>query len=183
MKCWKEIQKKPWWSYKQYDLRKTCSTKCQWLLRKWIPLSTETKKKLSDKLMWRDVWDQVRNNLRTMNIWKTQTKEHIQNSLLWRWITEESKLKTKKKNHDYRYFYGIKNSLWVTKEKYDQMFAEQNWLCKICNRPDTRRLCVDHCHKTMKIRWLLCKKCNSALWLMEDNIDYLFNMITYIKNV
>src|SRR5438445_350801 len=68
---------------------------------------------------------------------------------------------------------------------YDQLLAEQNGVCAICGcLPTYRRLALDHCHETGKIRGLLCTRCNIALghiegWLKITNksltsfVDYL----------
>ena len=40
---------------------------------------------------------------------------------------------------------------------------------------------MDHCHKTKKIRGLLCHTCNSGLGMFKDNIEYLKNAIKYLE--
>ena len=40
---------------------------------------------------------------------------------------------------------------------------------------------IDHCHKTGKVRGIICRQCNLALGNARDNIQTLENMITYIK--
>ena len=48
--------------------------------------------------------------------------------------------------------------------EYNVMLIAQNGGCKICgNPPKSRRLHVDHNHKTNKIRGLLCFRCNNLL--------------------
>jgi len=50
------------------------------------------------------------------------------------------------------------------KETYDRLLAEQGGVCAICgNPPKTRRLSIDHDHKTGAVRGLLCFQCNRAL--------------------
>nr|WP_255450009.1 endonuclease VII domain-containing protein [Skermania sp. ID1734] len=48
----------------------------------------------------------------------------------------------------------------------------QGGSCAICRRANgtTRRLSVDHCHRTGQVRGLLCRPCNSALaqWVREN---------------
>jgi hypothetical protein len=47
---------------------------------------------------------------------------------------------------------------------YDAMLAAQNGHCALCpNEPKGRRLHIDHDHRTMRVRALLCFRCNSAL--------------------
>jgi hypothetical protein len=72
----------------------------------------------------------------------------------------------------------------LTKEEYETMFNNQNGLCLICKKQCSsgQNLSVDHCHKTGRIRGLLCKKCNSALGMLEDNIEYFQTAILYLKS-
>ena len=47
-----------------------------------------------------------------------------------------------------------------------------------------KRLYVDHCHKTGKIRGLLCNSCNTALGLLKDDISLFKRSIDYLnKNI
>lgn len=57
----------------------------------------------------------------------------------------------------------------LTVEQYEEMFSKQDGVCAICKQPwKTRRLAVDHCHKTGKIRGLLCGRCNGQLGWLEN---------------
>lgn len=67
--------------------------------------------------------------------------------------------------------------------EYNRMLGVQNGLCKICGMiNDGKSLCVDHCHKTGKIRGLLCANCNSGIGMMKDSPDILRNAIDYLVN-
>ena len=71
--------------------------------------------------------------------------------------------------------------LGVTDEDYALMLATQGGGCAICgNPPRTRRLHVDHDHKTGVVRGLLCFQCNHLLlvkgvkaWKLRRAADYL----------
>lgn len=55
----------------------------------------------------------------------------------------------------------IKRKYGITYDDYLQMFATQNGVCKLCFRPPhKKRLSIDHCHRTGKVRGLLCLQCN-----------------------
>jgi hypothetical protein len=68
---------------------------------------------------------------------------------------------------------GLMSKYGLTSEQYDEMSKAQGGRCAICNRPPTptRRLAVDHCHKTGKIRALLCHVCNNHLGIFERQMD------------
>lgn len=90
----------------------------------------------------------------------------------WNQISE-----TKKRNNWLKR-YGI------TKEEYETMYKKQNQSCWVCKKQclSGQYLSVDHCHKTGKVRGLLCKKCNSALGMLDDDIELLETAIIYLKN-
>ena len=73
---------------------------------------------------------------------------------------------------------------------YEALSKAQGGRCAICGRKETiknylngnsRRLAIDHDHKTDKIRGLLCGKCNRGLGLFRDNIDFLQKAVRYLK--
>jgi hypothetical protein len=56
--------------------------------------------------------------------------------------------------------------------EYDRMLADQDGRCAICGKqPRTKRLSVDHDHRTGKVRALLCQPCNRGLRSFE--FDYV----------
>ena len=57
----------------------------------------------------------------------------------------------------------------ITVTEYRRLFALQNGRCAICNVNQESNLDVDHCHKTNKVRGLLCRKCNNAIGLLQDD--------------
>ncbi len=79
----------------------------------------------------------------------------------------------------------------VTVQDYREILLEQNNRCKICgneetaktsaNDPAIRRLSIDHCHSTGKIRGLLCHKCNILIGVASDSIDILHLAIIYLE--
>jgi hypothetical protein len=54
--------------------------------------------------------------------------------------------------------------LGIDDATYERLLAAQGGHCALCpNVPKTRRLHVDHDHKTGRVRGLLCYRCNRAL--------------------
>jgi len=79
----------------------------------------------------------------------------------------------------------IKREFKITEDYYNNLFITQNNICAICLNPETskkkKRLCLDHCHRTGKIRELLCNKCNLLLANVNDSIEILISAVNYLK--
>ena len=72
----------------------------------------------------------------------------------------------------------------ITLDGYNKMFQEQQGCCAICGKHQSesgRAFAVDHCHKSGKIRKLLCLNCNAVLGHVNDDIDLLREMILYVE--
>ena len=73
----------------------------------------------------------------------------------------------------------------ISQADYEQMLEEQQGCCAICGIEEkyceNQRLAVDHNHKTEKVRALLCKKCNQAIGLLQDNADFAYSAYQYLK--
>lgn len=67
--------------------------------------------------------------------------------------------------------------------KYNELLIRQNGFCAICNSSakENRRLCVDHCHETNKVRGILCDDCNTGIGKLKDIIN-LEKAIQYLKD-
>lgn len=78
---------------------------------------------------------------------------------------------------------NLKQKYSISVETYEEMLKEQNGVCFICSSPPVRRrLNVDHCHTTGKVRRLLCDKCNMALGLLEDDKERLVKVRKYLED-
>ena len=53
--------------------------------------------------------------------------------------------------------------------------------CQICNTEILNKKCIDHNHKTGKVRGILCPKCNNLLGMCNDDIKILESAISYLK--
>ena len=80
--------------------------------------------------------------------------------------------------------YQLKTHYGITLEDFDIIFKLQSNSCKICKNKNItgKNWHVDHCHKTGKIRGILCQKCNQALGMVYDDISILEKMIEYLKD-
>lgn len=77
----------------------------------------------------------------------------------------------------------LRGKFGITLAEYNDMLEKQDGLCAICGQPPRgqRRLGVDHCHETGKVRQLLCHPCNSGMGLLGDNIETLQRAIAYLE--
>ena len=71
----------------------------------------------------------------------------------------------------------------ITLDYYRQLEVQQKGFCAICGRLplNGRRLDVDHCHKTGKVRGLLCSNCNRGIGYFKDDRDLLEKVKVYLK--
>lgn len=89
------------------------------------------------------------------------------------------------RNYHYIKKYGIDVEL------FEIMWIAYRGKCDICNidmiRPLKQKgqplntVCVDHDHKTGKVRGLLCSRCNKALGFFEDDLDKLQSAKKYLE--
>lgn len=86
---------------------------------------------------------------------------------------------------------NLKRCYGITLDDYDIMLVNQDGVCAICKGSETARykdgriknLAVDHCHKTGRIRQLLCSNCNQVLASAKDNPEILYAAIDYLERV
>lgn len=128
---------------------------------------------------------------------KEEKKEHnnIKNAK-WRLKNKEKYLqsaaKYRKNNRKKIQDYKLNHRYGISPEEYDNLYKIQNGKCAICNNSETAihnltkktiTLAVDHCHKTKKIRGLLCQDCNRGLGKFHDDISKLEKAIEYLKKI
>ena len=69
----------------------------------------------------------------------------------------------------------------LTSEQVRDMLEKQNHVCAICNNPFGLQN-IDHCHKTGKVRGVLCVNCNRGLGAFGDNIQNMEKALEYLKH-
>jgi hypothetical protein len=98
------------------------------------------------------------------------------------YIREKKSEMWKNTSKDKRYDIHLRQRYGISNDDYTVMLREQNGVCKICYGESFRlRLSVDHCHKTGKVRGLLCERCNTLLGRVKEDIRILESAITYLK--
>lgn len=81
---------------------------------------------------------------------------------------------------------NLKKFYNMSREDYLLMSSLQDNKCFICEKinnfgPWKDKLVVDHCHKSGKIRKLLCDKCNKGLGQFDDSPELLKKAANYIQ--
>lgn len=116
---------------------------------------------------------------------KKNAKVHCERSRKHYEINKADKLR-------YQRHYFLKHQYGLSIDDYEAMAASQNNLCALCQKPQTestkrrkssrrvRDLVVDHNHTTGEVRGLLCNRCNTGLWGVE-NKEWLEKALNYLK--
>lgn len=88
-------------------------------------------------------------------------------------LTEEQK----RKYNDTR----LRRAYGIGVEDYERLLAEQGGGCAMCGAPPTtKRLHIDHDHKTGLVRGLLCNYCNYRV-LGRNNIERMRSAVAYLE--
>ena len=120
-------------------------------------------------------------NLRSKNSDKYQSMCKVcdNNLALKRYHQNKEKYNKARRNSTLVRRYGI------TEDEYFEMFKNQKGKCKLCGTKKPRKgathLIVDHCHKTSKVRGLLCNDCNVLLGKLKDDIVFIDKIKAYLK--
>lgn len=76
----------------------------------------------------------------------------------------------------------------ITLPEWAELFDKQNGVCAICleegfimKEDHVAKLMVDHDHRTLKVRGLLCHNCNRALGLLKDSRERLLRAADYVQ--
>ena len=78
----------------------------------------------------------------------------------------------------------LRHAYGIGVEEYDRILATQDGGCAVCGvaiNPNGRRLAVDHCHITGRVRGLLCHLCNVAIGAMRDDPTRLRSAALYVE--
>jgi len=76
----------------------------------------------------------------------------------------------------------LRRSYGITIDEYEELFLKQQGRCGICRQsPGSKALAVDHCHKTGKVRGLLCTLCNLGLGNLRDDPKLLRAALKWLR--
>lgn len=72
----------------------------------------------------------------------------------------------------------------MTQDQFDAMLKAQDGRCAICNIESSQRkrvFAVDHCHRTGKVRALLCDTCNLGIGAFGEDRERMQKAIQYLR--
>jgi hypothetical protein len=74
----------------------------------------------------------------------------------------------------------LRRKYGLTVAAYEAMVLAQKERCAICGKKPEKKLNVDHCHKSGKVRGLLCHYCNLSLAAVERGRTWLSAASAYL---
>ena len=113
--------------------------------------------------------------------WNNQCKKCLN------YKNKQYRLKNKEKIKGSKRASDLKAKFGISVEEYSEILNNQEGVCAICksDKPDVNgyrnNFPVDHCHKTGKIRGLLCDRCNRGLGFLRDDTEILKSAILYLE--
>ena len=119
------------------------------------------------------------NQMARRSITSCGCKQRLKGVLSTSWKHGNSRTK------DYQINYQMTRNYGIGLDEYNTMFTNQQGKCAICSgeppkNQHKKRLNIDHCHATGKVRGLLCDACNRAIGLLKDSPDLLNKAISYL---
>lgn len=120
--------------------------------------------------------------------WKKENKKKASDINKKSYIKHRDKIlnnakKDRLENPDRYKRISLKYTYNISLEDFNSLLKKQNYVCAICKKikhEKHRNLYVDHCHKTGKVRGLLCNRCNLGLGNFDDNISNLEEATKYL---
>ena len=77
----------------------------------------------------------------------------------------------------------LRHKYGITRAEYEAMCLAQDNLCAICRRPNNtknKKLVVDHCHQTGRVRGVLCDDCNQGIGRLGDSYANVLRAVEYL---
>jgi len=76
----------------------------------------------------------------------------------------------------------LKAKYGLTEAQYIEMLSRQEGVCAVCRDAflSPKHTHTDHCHKSGRVRGILCHNCNRALGAVKDSPKILRSLISYL---
>lgn len=111
--------------------------------------------------------------IKTQKVWADNNPDKV----------KEAKRRHKQRNPNYSRLLTLKRHN-ISYQHFEKMITDSKNKCEICGSEfkSIPSIHLDHCHKSGKVRGLLCSFCNTALGLIKDDVLVLNKMINYLNN-
>jgi len=110
--------------------------------------------------------------------YRKDKKRRLQLNQEWRKANPEKRAEQSWREHRKRR-YGL------SEEAFMAIYHAQGGKCDMCGVSkeaySIRGLCVDHDHKTGKVRGLLCTGCNTGIGSLKEDIELLLKAVEYLR--
>lgn len=165
-------------------------------MRMKICIKCKVAKEATDKLYYRLPSGRLRGMCRNCESVKykdwyiTNKERHLLTSRKWQKKNPKKVtlyLRKYRETHPKQYFqYALKGRYGLSLDEYWKMSKLQGGKCAICQNGENsnkskKLLSVDHCHKTNKVRGLLCDRCNLGLGLLGDSSEIIAKALKYMR--
>lgn len=134
--------------------------------RRWREKNPEKARKISQQ--WREANPEYKRQ------WRQENQDKVaRHGRKWR-----------QKNRDHIREYKRQWQYNLTPAQYQHLLEKQSFKCASCGvnfaTLSADAISIDHCHKTNKVRGILCRSCNLALGLMNDDLVKIRKLAKYI---
>lgn len=144
-------------------------------------------KNLKKKKATRRAWTLAnREKLRaSARVWRNKNKDKIRKKRKNYRVANQEYLKKWQKNYcrknkDKIRAYWHLTQYGLTSGQFQNLLSKQKNRCGICREKFDKIPHVDHCHKTRKVRGLLCAHCNQGLGHFRDSKKRLRCALKYL---
>lgn len=84
-----------------------------------------------------------------------------------------------------KFTWDMQRRYGITPTEYAERLATQGGGCAVCGTDrcsDGRRLVVDHCHITGRVRGILCHRCNTGIGMLGDGLAGVRKALAYLAS-
>jgi hypothetical protein len=74
---------------------------------------------------------------------------------------------------------ALRQNYGISLDEAGALLMRAGYRCEICY--GTSRLCIDHCHKTGRVRGILCANCNTFLGRVEKDSELIDGLQRYMR--
>ena len=112
---------------------------------------------------------------------KKYREENLEKARLTSKLSYQKNVDRHKKRVEVR---RLEREYGLSQEDYRNLLVEHDNKCAICDKiggVGLEKLVIDHCHKSGKVRGLLCRLCNTSLGGFQDSPHILNKAIQYVE--